>query len=166
MPYGKSDYKIIDVTPTLATSEYANRDALFNYTEIPNAVIGNGGCSKLLNITVNSKKASSTGMEIYLFGSPQSLESANTLINITAAEGAAANFLGYAEIPVFKDLGDFCTGLPFAQKSDTADTDVAKLPFLLQAQDDSTSVYFIAKITGAVTYAADDLTFRFHLQYR
>ena len=40
------------------------------------------------------------------------------------------------------------------------------VPFLLQAQDDSTSVYFIAKITGAVTYAADDLTFRFHLQYR
>ena len=48
MPYGKSDYKIIDVTPTLDSSEYANRDALFNYTEIPNAVQYEGGGSKLI----------------------------------------------------------------------------------------------------------------------
>ena len=38
MPYGKSDYRIIDVTPTLDTSEYASGDALFNRAEIPAAV--------------------------------------------------------------------------------------------------------------------------------
>ena len=39
-----SDYTIIDVTPTLNTNEFASGDALFNYTELPLAVRGNGGC--------------------------------------------------------------------------------------------------------------------------
>ena len=41
MPYGKSNFKVIRVTPTLSTDAYANGDVLFTTTEIPNAVIGN-----------------------------------------------------------------------------------------------------------------------------
>ena len=59
---------IIDVTPTLNTNEFADGDALFNYTELPHAVIGKGGCSKLINVTVNSKKAAKTPMEMFLVG--------------------------------------------------------------------------------------------------
>ena len=33
-----SNYTIIHVTPTLNTNEFADGDALFNYTEIPLAV--------------------------------------------------------------------------------------------------------------------------------
>ena len=50
MRSGKSDYQIIRVTPTLDTNAYAQGDVLFIATEIPNAVIGNGGCSKLVSM--------------------------------------------------------------------------------------------------------------------
>tara|TARA_R100000808_G_scaffold22948_1_gene50375 strand:- start:992 stop:1486 length:495 start_codon:yes stop_codon:yes gene_type:complete len=153
--------KIIDVTPTLHGSAYNDGDALFNYQEIPNAVIGKGGCSKLINVTVNSKKASSTPMEIMLLSNAQSLESSNDPMNITAAEGAAAGFLGWVEIPddAALDMGDFMINMPAIETQSKG-----RMPFLLQAAPDSTSVYFSAIIGGAVTYGASDLTFRFHIE--
>ena len=152
---------IIDVTPTLSTNAYADGDALFNYQEIPYAVIGKGGCSKLINLTVTSKKASWTSMEVILQSNAQSLESANDPMNITAAEGAAAGFLGWVDMPSAGalDMGDSIFGNPVPAVAKP------KLPFLLQAAADSTSVYFSAIIGGTVTFAASDLTFRFHIKY-
>ena len=154
-----SNYTIIDVTPTLDTSEFASGDALFNYTEIPLAVRGKSGCSELINVTVNSKQASATAMEIMFQSNAQSLEAANAEMNITAAEGAAAGFLGWVDLPTSGclDMGSFIIGMPYLSKP--------QLPFLLQAAAGSTSVYFSAIIKGTVTYAASDLTFRFHIKY-
>ena len=58
MRSGKSDYKIIRVTPTLDTSAYADGDVLFTATEIPNAVVGLGGCSKLVGAYIFDKYCS------------------------------------------------------------------------------------------------------------
>ena len=44
MSSGRSDYKIIRVSPTLSTDAYAEDDVLFTATEITDAVIGLGGC--------------------------------------------------------------------------------------------------------------------------
>tara|TARA_A100001201_G_scaffold65190_5_gene61320 strand:+ start:6328 stop:6825 length:498 start_codon:yes stop_codon:yes gene_type:complete len=153
---------IIDVTPTLNTNAYASGDALFNRAEIPNAVLNKGGCSKLVNITVTSKKASSTPMQVVLFGSDQSLESANDAMDITAAEGAAANFCGWVDIPDDGglDMGDFVINMPVNETGAKP-----KLPFMLKADSTSKSVFFTAIIGGSVTYAASDLTFRFHIEY-
>ena len=41
-----------------------------------------------------------------------------------------------------------------------------KLPMLVQADSDSTSIFFTVIIGGTDTYAADDLTFRFHFKQR
>ena len=163
MPYGKSDMRIIDVTPTLNTNEYADGDALFNKIEIPGAVLGNGGVSELVNVTVNSKKSSATPMEIILMGSEQSMESANDAMNITAAEGAAANFLGWVDIPAdgCLDMGEFNICMPVNEAGAKP-----KLPFLVKADDDSSSIFFTVIIGGTVTYAASDLTFRFHFKQR
>ena len=60
MGIGRSDFKVIDVTPTLDTSEYASGDVLFDKVEIPNAVLGNGGCSKLIGLTISSKRSADT----------------------------------------------------------------------------------------------------------
>ena len=156
-----SNYTIIDVTPTLNTNEFADGDALFNYTEIPLAVRGKGGCSELINVTVNSKKAAKTPMEIMFQSNAQSLEAANAAMNITAVEGAAAGFLGWVDMPDAGalDMGNFIivNHVPAVGKP--------KLPFLLQASAGSSSVYFSAIIGGTVTYGASDLTFRFHIKY-
>ena len=155
-------YSVIDVTPTLNTNAFADGDALFNYQELPNAVTRKGGCSELVNITVTSKKADWTAMEIILMSNAQSLESANDPMSITAAEGAAAGFLGWVDMPSAGalDMGDavFANPVPAVAKP--------KLPFLLQAGSSSTSVYFSAIIGGTVTFAASDLTFRFHIKHR
>ena len=47
-----SNYTVIRVAPTLDTSAYADNDVFFNATAIPNAVIGNGGCSKLIGLSI------------------------------------------------------------------------------------------------------------------
>ena len=164
MQYGKSDYRIIDVTPTLDTSEYASGDALLNHVEIPNAVIGNGGVSELINITVNSKKASATGMTVILMQSAQSMESANTAMDITAVEGTAANFLGHVDFGASSsfDMGNYIISMA----TGNTQTKTRTLPMLIQADAGSTSIYFTVIILGTVTYADGDLTFRFHLKQR
>lgn len=157
-----SNFTVIDVTPTLHGSEYADGDALFNYVEIPKAVRGKGGCSKLVNVTVNSKKAAKESMKIALLSNPQSLEAANTPMDITAAEGAAAGFLGWFAFPDagILDMGNFLIYNPVPTTSSAA-----TLPLLLNAADGSDSIYFTAIIDGAVTFGSADLTFRFHIQY-
>ena len=39
---------VVRVTPTRSTTAYADGDVLFLTTEIPNAVLESGGCSKLV----------------------------------------------------------------------------------------------------------------------
>ena len=156
-----SNYAVIDVTPTLDTNEYASGDALFNKQEIPNAVLGNKGCSKLLGITINSKKAADTNFIVYFMTNNQSVAAANAAINVSAADGASAGFLGFVEMAqVESDLGNFV----IHQMGET-DED-ANMKMLLQAAEGSSSVYFFASTTTVQTYAANDLTFRFHIQYK
>ena len=162
MSNSASSYKVIDVTPTLHTSEYASGDIMFNRVEIPNAVLGNGGCSKLLSVTINSKKAAASDFVVYFLTNNQSVGSANDAMNISASDGAAAGFLGFCNMNDDNaDLGNFNTN-----HTSTSNEDKARTPFLLQAASDSTSVYFFASTTTVATYAADDLTFRFHIQLR
>ena len=52
MANSASRYSVIRVTPTLDTGAYADDDVFFNSTEIPSAVIGNGGASKLIGLTI------------------------------------------------------------------------------------------------------------------
>ena len=156
------NYKIIDVTPTLNTNEFASGDALLNYTELPNAVRVKGGCSELINVTVCSKKAAKTEFEIMFQTNAQSLEAANAAMDITAAEGVAAGFLGWVDIPDAGqlDMGNFIISMPVPAVGKP------QLPFLLQSASSSTSVYFSAIVKDTVTFAASDLTFRFHIKYK
>ena len=156
-----SNFAVIDVTPTLSTNEYASGDGLFNKVEIPNAVLGKGGCSKLLGITINSKKAADTNFKVYFMTNNQSVCAANAAVNVSASDGADAGFLGFVEMAqVESDLGNFV----IHQMGETNED--ADMKMLLQAADGSTSVYFFASTTTVQTYAANDLTFRFHIQYR
>ena len=157
-----SPYTVIDVTPTLDTNEYASGDALFNKVEIPNAVLGNGGCSKLMGLTISSKKAADTDIIVYLMTNNQSVCAANAAMNISASDGAAAGFLGYINTSDGgADLGNYVL-----MQSPTTDENQHSIPMLLQAASDSSSVYFFASTLTVQTYAADDLTFRFHIQYK
>ena len=103
-----SNFTVIDVTPTLSTDEYASGDIMFDRVEIPQAVLGNGGCSKLINVTYNSKKADDYTYIVYLMSNDQTVGTANAALGVSASNGAAAGFLGYVNTSVGgADLGNF-----------------------------------------------------------
>ena len=154
---------IIDVTPTLRTDEYAQNDVLFNKVEIPGAVVGNGGCSELINITVTSEKAAWKEIDVIIFEENQSLDAGGDALSVSAADGTAAKMLGCVNLPAAGniDLGNFTFSNAVPAVGET------QLPFLIQAASDSSSCYFIAVLRGtAETFGADDLTFRFHVKQK
>ena len=156
-----SNYKIIDVTPTLRTDEYAQNDCLFNKVEMPGAVAGNGGCADLINITVTNDKAAWKEIDVIIFENNQSMEAAGAAFDVSSADGKAAGMLGWINLAVNLDMGSFTFANAVPAVGET------QLPFLIQAASGSTSCYFIAVLRGtAETFGADDLTFRFHVKQK
>ena len=155
-----SNYAVIDVTPTLSTDEYASGDIMFDRVEIPQAVLGNGGCSKLINVTYNSKKADDYTYIVYLMSNDQTVGTANAALGVSASNGAAAGMLGAISLSNDHDLGSFATG--GATKTGGFDS----LNFLLQAADDSTSVFLgMVADQAAVTFdATDSLQIILHIE--
>lgn len=162
MPYGKSNFKVIQVTPTLDTSEYIDGDILFDRTEITDAVIGLGGCSKLVSVAVTNKQGDITPMTIFFQQADRSMGTANAAMDVTAGTLGHAKMLGYVEAPTdsWVDMGSTCL---FSVKTDE---NVSSLPLMLQSKDDSTSLYFWARVSGTETFADGDLTFVFGVEYK
>lgn len=169
MPYGKSDFKVIRVTPTLSTDAYAIGDVLFTATEIPNAVIGNGGCSKLVGMYVLDTANQTADMRFVFSEGNTALGTINATANISDGDIVSNNVLGFAKLD--DDQAGTASTLDNAQihqvlpASGVAEDSNSTM--LLQAADNSTSVYVQGIVAdGTPTYAADSLTLIFHLQYR
>jgi len=170
MPYGKSNYKVIRVTPTLETSEYAAGDVIFNSVEIPNAVIGNGGCSKLVAAFVQSENATNHELEIIFTESAATFGTVNATANISSADLRTAGMLGYMACEAADDTTNFLDNSEikriYDSRSDSSASTPNADPILLQASDDSTSVYFAVLGGATVTFGADDLEFIFHIEQK
>tara|TARA_R100001594_G_scaffold56971_2_gene90890 strand:+ start:1060 stop:1575 length:516 start_codon:yes stop_codon:yes gene_type:complete len=168
--YGKSNYKILRVTPTLSTDAYQAGDVLFNGTEIPNAVIGNGGCSKLVAMYTFCKIPHSCKFEILFTEKTVTLGTINATADISDADIITATPTGF----LFLDEGTGDTenfdNFQMARVTDysTSDGTTHGLPpIFLQAADDSTSVYVSAVIqSGTPTFTDGDLELIFHIEYR
>ena len=161
-----SNFEVIRVTPTIDTNAYGAGEVLFTTTEIPNAVIGNGGCSKLLGVWVLSQSgAVQKDISLVFLQKNTSIGTVNETPSISDADAEAVNILG--TIPNIDagntdvDLGGvkiFGGGPQLGQSS-------VAIPILLQAAAGSTSVYFAGLAKEAATYeAVDDLDFIFHIQ--
>ena len=161
-----SDFEVIRVTPTIDTNAYGAGEVLFTTTEIPNAVLGNGGCSKLLGVWVLSQSgAVQKDISLVFMQNSTSIGTVNSAPSISDPDAEAVNILG--TIPNIDagntdvDLGGvkiFGGGTQLGQSS-------VAIPMLLQASGNSTSVYFAGLAKEAATYeAVDDLDFIFHIQ--
>ena len=166
-----SNYTIIRVTPTLSTAQYQDGDVLFVATEIPNAVKGNGGCSKLVAAYIlDQSDIADSDIQLIFSEGNTALGSINETANISDANLEALNICGYAR----------CTS---AQAQTDADIDNARIhqilpgsgagenvsPLMfLQAASDSTSVYVQGILASGTTptYAADDIDLILHIQYK
>ena len=165
--------KSIRVTPTVVAGETADNDVMFDATEIPNAVLRNGGCSKLSAITIIDKDSEQVDMDIIFMQVQTNFGTADSASDITDANLQSAKVLGSFMV----DWTDH--HVTFAQDANNASiwhsggsagpgNNGNTFPLFLQAADDTTSVYFTAIVndTNNADYpAVDDLEFVFHVEY-
>ena len=169
MPYGKSNYKVIRVTPVLDTSEYAVGDVLFNSVAIPNAVLGNGGCSKLVAMYILNQSTGDVDLDFIFSENSLTLGTQNETANINDANMEAGNVLGFLHLDSSIGGTSHIDASEMKRVHDTGAGDSGgsiATPILLQAADDSTTVY-VAATTGTVaTHQADAIDLIFHIEYR
>ena len=169
MPYGKSDYKIIRVTPTLYTSEYADGDVLFNSVAIPNAVLGNGGCSKLVAMYVLNQGTVDIDVDFIFSENSLTLGTINATAGISDADMEAGNIIGSLHLDSNIGTTSSIDNSEIKRVMDAGAGDSGgsiATPILLQAADDSTTVYVAATTTTVATHQADAIDLIFHIEYR
>jgi hypothetical protein len=169
-PYGIDKGAAIRVSPTLIISgETGVDDAAIANTEIPNAVIRKGGASKLVGVTVIDYENHQKDFDLFLMSknntalgpidAAANISDANLKLNKVLA-GFDVDWsqykVGIASIASIHRLGYMSVG----------EDQQGVFPVMLQAESDSTSIYFSILQRNAVTWvAADSLEFIFHIEY-
>tara|TARA_R110000824_G_scaffold178361_12_gene358038 strand:+ start:927 stop:1433 length:507 start_codon:yes stop_codon:yes gene_type:complete len=167
MSNSRNTNTVIRVTPTLSTDAYGDNEVLFDATEIPHAVLGDNGCSKLLSLTILNQNVDVLDIDIVFMQVQTNLGTINAAIDISDSDAEAAKILATCKVD-----GSACkTGLnaqiiyTIGATSMSANVVSGLFPILLQANSGSTSVYFTAILRDATpTFAADDLDFIFHIE--
>tara|TARA_R100000664_G_C2759226_1_gene148765 strand:- start:2520 stop:3029 length:510 start_codon:yes stop_codon:yes gene_type:complete len=164
-----SNYNIIRVTPTLTEdSAYADGDVLFTATEIPNAVLGAGGCSKLLSCYLVDKDQSAFGVDLLFTEENTALGTIHATANISDADFKAIGLCGaMRHINTVAKSSDI-DGLFVYKCMSLSESEESVEPILLQAKAGSTSVFVSGVInTGTPTFTnTDDIQLIFHIQYK
>lgn len=165
-----SNFDIIRVTPTLDTNAYAVDDVLFTGVEIPNAVMGNGGCSELKHMfVVDRADSGDIDIDFYFTEKNTAFGTQNATADISAANMKAIGFCGWAIMNgASATTGNNVDNVTIHKVMSASDANESSSPVThLQAESDSTSVYVSAVIrTGTPTFAADSLDLIFHIQKR
>ena len=163
-----SRYDIIRVRPTLtASSAYADGDVIFDATEIPNAVKGKGGCSKLVAAYMIDESSNATDMAVYFMQESTSFGTRHDTANISDDNLEAAKLCGISKLFDSATKSTELDNMRVHQIMSGGGSDESLSPLmLLQAENDSTSVFFTAVVeSGTPTYAAtDSLEFIFHIE--
>ena len=165
-----SRYTVIRVIPTLSTDAYTSNDVLFTTTEIPNAVLGNGGASKLLGVTLLNTDDAANDIDLVFMKVDKDLGTINEAVGSgslwTNALATAAKVLGIMQIDHSDNDVDLVNNLAWSSfKSGPSEANSGNnLPMLLQAESDSTSVYFAGVSRGGPTTPADGYEFIFHIE--
>jgi len=162
----RSSKRIIRVTPTVDTSAYAAGDVMFTATEIPRAVSEKGGCSKIIRCYIMDQDRDTYDCQLIFTQKNTALGTINATANISDADMEAIGFCG---VYLFQtDLAQVGlidqTKILAAQELSGAGESVNH--FLIQAENDSTSVYVSGIITdGTPTFAAaDDIDIILHIE--
>ena len=160
---------VITVTPTISTStvEYSPGDALISNVEIPNAVPFPGGTSVLMQVGFWNRTPDTAGLAehniLFHQKSGADLGTANQATDIDASEFSNLGFLGAVRLETSAQE----TSMDNVTFGMFQDFFFSKY-FLLQAEPDSTSVYFSIDLTGnpILSGGGNDLTWIFHIEYK
>ena len=157
MRTGKSDYKIIRVTPTLSTDAYAVGDVAFVATEIPNAVIGNGGCSKIVNAFLMDQDRDAYILQTIFTEGNTAIGTINATANITDADMEAIGLCGVSFFQYDTASTTHIDQVTVIKMQSLSGASESVEPMYIQAADDSTSVFLgMVADQSAVTFDATD----------
>ena len=172
MPYGKSDFKVIRVAPTLSTDAYSDNDVFFNPVPIPHAVLGLGGCSKLTAVTILNEDDVAHDFDLIFMSAARDLGTINDAVGSnskwTNALAKEAGVLGVVKIDWSTNSEDLVNNLVYHTSLGNHGAAITTgLPMMLQSEDDSDKVYMAAVSRGGTpTVAADDYEIILHIEYR
>ena len=162
--------KVIRVIPTIETAEYESGDVIFNSVAIPNAVMREGGCSKLIAAYMVSNSTDNLLFEMIFTENAATFGSVNATANISDADIRTAKVLSSWACEAVDDTTEHLDTCEikriFDTRSANGNTVPSVDPTLLQAAEGSTDVYFAVLGGSTITYAgANDLEFIFHIEY-
>ena len=145
---------IVDVTPTLDTSAYADEDILFQATEVSNATRADG-VSRCVSIVVNDDDDNGGAFDLYFFDQEVSLASANSAENMS--DTVRDSILAVVSFTA-GDYIDLANG-QIAQKGPSD----SGMMHLLQSSspETSNSIWVGAVSQDTQTYTASGLKFKF-----
>ena len=147
--------RVIRVSPALQAAATDQHDVAWNGTEIPNAVLVPGGCSKLVRMQVAMYDDTTCDFDIIFTQNTATIGTVDAAISISDADLKTAKLLGIIVLDESATSVDLVNGL--------TSYDAPTNGILLQASEGSTSVYFSGiDRTGA---DLDDLEFIFHIEY-
>ncbi len=155
-------YKLLEVTPTLNTTEYDIGDCLFISTEIPNFFRGANDYAEIKSLTIIDRTTDAPAMYVYLTTNSTTLGA----INETADAADAVVDDVQCIIPVV--AADFLGGVNFTDTCGVACiTDPANDGIgCIVGANGSSSIFICAILAaGAETFAVGDLTFKIGVQY-
>lgn len=164
-----SDYTIIRVTPTLDNGNaYATGDVAFTATEIPNAVRGNGGCSKIINCYAIDKDRDTYDLTVFFTENNTALGTINATANISDADFSSIGFNGGYTFQSDQAQTGQIDQLRILKSQSYSLSGESVEPVLIQAAPGSTSVYVQGIFTdGTPTFAAaDNIDIVLHIQYK
>ena len=166
MRSGKSDYKIIRVTPTVDTSQYAVGDVAFTATEIPNAVREDGGCSKILRCFIMDQDRDTFDIHLFFTEKNTALGTINATADISDANMEAIGLCGLLQAKSDEGQSNVVDNVRIMATQSMTGAGESVEPFLIQAEAGSKSVYVSGIITdGTPTFAAaDDLDLILHIE--
>lgn len=164
MSFYENPKRVIRVTPTVSASASNDNDILFLTTEIPKAVKGNGGASRLVSCSFTCKQSLVLSIDvIFMEVSTDYAVAAGGGINISDSNLVASKPLGWIQFNGAASRTALNANELQTCQSQSGDPN---LPIILQATSGSTSVYFTAiDRDGTDTFTATDLTFIFGIEY-
>ena len=156
-----NNLEIIEVIPTLQATAYTTGRLINVTTAIPNAVLGEGGCSKLVGLTMVNKADANFLGDIIFQAASTTHGAIDAAPAMSVGDMGTSGMLGIVKIEA-EDWTDLGGGRVMSKDLNDAEN---TLPFLLQAAAGSTSVHFAMIINGTNNpTTTTDLVFRFHIE--
>ena len=158
--------RVIRVSPTLQAAATDAADVAFNGTEIPNAVLRPGGCSKLVRLEVMNYTHTDCDFDFIFTENTVTLGTVDSGVSVSDADLKTAKILGHIIYDSSDRVIDLINGTlgNTGGLGDSSGLNVpTQSPLILQAAENSTSVY----VSGIDRTGADidDLQLIFHIEY-